>query len=110
MVKTSKALKDLDRTSRHMAQGRLSTDQADTIADAAAANPADEGDLLDMSGRANCHAPLYAALSAKAAAETDDAERDRHTRQKRSLPHYTGNNEARTPNNTCHNTEPTPQQ
>src|SRR3546814_5625314 len=89
MVKTSKALKHRDRTRRHMAQGRLSTDQADTIADAAAANPAAEGDLLDLAGRANLHELRDAALRAKAAADPDDAERHRRQRKERRLTRYT---------------------
>src|SRR3546814_20650558 len=72
-----------------MAQGRLSTEQADTIADAAAANPAAEGDLLDLAGRANLHELRDAALRAKAAADPDDAERHRRQRKERRLTLYT---------------------
>src|SRR3546814_13167436 len=78
-----------------MAQGRLITDQADTIADAAAANPAAEGDLLDLAGRANLHELRDAALRAKAAANPEDAERHRRQRKGLRLTRYTDTEGAR---------------
>lgn len=85
---TSRRLRDLPATSREMVRGAVSVAQGQVIADAATADPAAEGDLLDQAGRSNLQELREAAGRVKAAADSDpDATHARLHKQRRLSRH-----------------------
>ncbi|MDZ7673906.1 MAG: DUF222 domain-containing protein [Acidimicrobiales bacterium] len=77
-AETSKRLAELSDTDRAVADGELSSEQAEQVASGASASPDDEGDLLDSARKE----PLP-ALRRKAAQSRARADRDRTARQRR---------------------------
>ena len=79
---TARKLKERRRTSEALANGDISEDEADVIADAADKNPAAEQDLIDTARNKNrSHNDLKdRAAEAKASAEDDKARAERHRR------------------------------
>jgi hypothetical protein len=86
---TSKKLRDLPRTRDAARRGELSGPQLGLVADAAAANPAAEGSLLDQAGRGTLRDLRDAATRARAAADRDRAATEARIHRRRSVRTWT---------------------
>jgi hypothetical protein len=84
LLGTARKANDLDKTKEAMKNGDLSPDQADTVTDAATADPSAEEDLLGCAARAT-NAKLREEAAKRKAAATDTAARERRIRRNRSL-------------------------
>jgi len=85
---TSSKLDDLGATADAVRDGKLSAEQAGTIADAASVNPAAEQDLLDHAERDSL-AGLREEAERRKAEREDRAEKERQIRRKRSCRSWT---------------------
>jgi len=88
-LQTSKHLRHRPKTRRQMVAGAISPHQAETIADAAAVNPAAEDDLLEAAGTDNLNELRGRARRAKAAADPDPDATHRRIHRDRRLSRYT---------------------
>jgi hypothetical protein len=84
LLGTARKANDLDKTKEAMKNGDLSPDQADTVTDAATADPSAEDDLLGCAAR-DTNAKLREEAAKRKAAATDTAARERRIRRNRSL-------------------------
>ena len=84
LLGTARKANDLDKTKEAMKNGDLSPDQADTVTDAATADPSAEEDLLGCAAR-DTNAKLREEAAKRKAAATDTAARERRIRRNRSL-------------------------
>ena len=92
---TSKSLRDLPETASQMAQGCISADQGDTIADAARANPGAERKLLATAKRSNLNQLRDEAQRAKAAADPSPDDTHRRLHKARRVTRFTDGEGAR---------------
>jgi Domain of unknown function (DUF222) len=90
VIETSRHLRKLPATEQALRRGELSQEQADTIADAAAANPDAEQSLLDTARTGSVRQLREAALRAKAAADPDPDATHRRIHRERCLRRHTG--------------------
>ena len=92
-LETSERLADLEATADAVRAGRLSPEEAGAVADAAAANPGAEDDLLDLAQRESLKRTRREAERRKAEARTEDEKRQREerVRKNRSLRFWFGN-------------------
>ncbi|WP_421121540.1 HNH endonuclease signature motif containing protein [Aquihabitans daechungensis] len=84
LLGTARKADDLDKTKQAMKDGDLSPDQADTVTDAATADPGAEDDLLGCAAT-DTNANLREQAAKRKAAATDSAARERRIRRNRSL-------------------------
>jgi hypothetical protein len=84
-LEVAQRLRSAPATSAAVRDGRLSIEQAGVVADATAANPAHEGELLAFASTATLRELRTEAERVKAAACADDAARHEAIRRKRSL-------------------------
>ena len=84
---TARKADRLGKTKEAMKEGRISPDQADPIADTAAADPTAEEDLLDLAGRETTK-HLKDEAARRKAAVTDTEARDRRIHRDRSKRSY----------------------
>ena len=92
-LETSERLADLEATADAVRAGRLSPEEAGAVADAAAANPGAEDDLLDLAQRESLKRTRREAERRKAEARTEDEKRQREerVRKDRGLRFWFGN-------------------
>jgi hypothetical protein len=84
LLGTARKADGLEKTKEAMKNGDLSPDQADTVTDAATADPTAEDDLLGCAAR-DTNAKLREEAAKRKAAATDTAARERRIRRNRSL-------------------------
>jgi Domain of unknown function (DUF222) len=90
VIETSKRLRALPATEAALRRGELSPQQAEAVADAAAANPDAERSLLDTARAGTLRQLRDAAVRAKAAADPDPDATHRRIHRERRLRTYTG--------------------
>ena len=88
-LNTAKKIKDLPATQSALRQGKLSSQQAKAVADAAAADPSAERDLLDSAQHDSLGALKNKARRTKAAADKDPEATRRRIHARRSCRHWT---------------------
>jgi hypothetical protein len=87
VMRTAKHLEDLPSTRDALRDGRLSSRQAEWVAQGAAADPSAEGALLDLAGRASLGELRQEAQRTIAAAERDEAAAYQRVRRSRFFRH-----------------------
>jgi hypothetical protein len=87
-IKTAKQLGDLDATDRALRAGALSASQANLIAEAAAADPSAEAELLATARRNQIKGLKQQCERVKAAASRDAEQRYERARRERSFRHW----------------------
>jgi Domain of unknown function (DUF222) len=88
-IETSRRLQELPATEAALRRGELSPEQAESVADAAAANPDAEQSLLDTARTGSVRELRDAALRAKAAADPDPDATHRRIHRERCLRRHT---------------------
>jgi hypothetical protein len=88
-VETGARLADLPRTAEALRNGQVSARQADAIASAATASPADESRLLGLASHASVRELEDACRRTRAAAEPDPEARERRIHAQRSYRTWT---------------------
>jgi hypothetical protein len=83
-LETSGHLDNLEATADAVRAGRLSPEAAGAVADAAAANPGAEDDLLDLAQRESLKRTRQEAERRKAEARTEDEKREREERVRKN--------------------------